>query len=1026
MPQPISLARLFTGGLNRGVGVHALDDTSSPDTTDGRIYGKKVGSFGPRLGRTRISTSTNPILGLGMLAAPFGRYKITATNDGTWLAEAVAWAGVTPGTPLINVTNLALTSNVVTLTSVRHGFTVGQTITVALASGPSGYADVNGSYVIASVATDTFTYALTHANIGSAAATGTVTSGAVFGMNGTFQVRFIQYRNRVYAYNGRDRMRVFDGNRWRLAGIVGGIDYPQITPTVSYGGGTSFNVITAAHNGTTTATLTTASAHGLSVGQYITVDINDNDFDGSFAVATTPSATTLTVEFSHASVTAKTVTGTITTPSSSGIVVDTMAQSGTTVTIVTTTSHNLVTGAMVYFATTITTNGSSGFIGEPYFPTTPVAITVTNATTFTFTAISSATIPTSDFDGSYWTSSGGHSGIVVKAGGAATTITGTYYYCIVAANSNHVDPTGRMKEGIPSAASVAASPTDQSVIVGSIPATHDDPQVDRWNIYRTTNGGYDSGVSNEQNDFFYLGYVPIGTTTYTDTTNDSTGWYLSATNFKRMRFNANIPVTTEIAAIFGNRLFTARFTPISSSTVTVTNNSTTVTLASGPWPDGVRGAWFRKNGDDKAYRIAARPTATTITLVSAYEGLTAAGASYSIYRDKGEVYFSEMHTPESFGPDTEGLRNKRLIPGEQDITGLMPFSDHLLVFTVNQIWVIEGKGVNAWDVRLRPEPYSHDLGAVSQDSIVRVDNEVHFMSLSGPARMTTGEPELYGIQLNTDWLTSLTSIETDLACAGTDGDNIWYSVPSAAGQTMNSKTYRYDREFNAWSEETEVCPLRYVRQDGTSRQLDMLFYIQGVSIFRPNYGTVDGVSAALSGTATSGGSTALVDSGAAFPTTNGGLVECWVRIYTSAGVLRATRRIISNTSTQVNWSSDATLPGSGTSVATNIGDTYEIGNVVWRWETRTFEIPGRKNHVFAGHITMDVVDSTKSVLKRDIVDGTVTPAVSAAPHTYTASERAIKTEANRANRDYAMRLESRNGAIIRHCEIDGVQENDTQ
>jgi hypothetical protein len=75
---------------------------------------------------------------------------------------------------------------------------------------------------------------------------------------------------------------------------------------------------------------------------------------------------------------------------------------------------------------------------------------------------------------------------------------------------------------------------------------------------------------------------------------------------------------------------------------------------------------------------------------------------------------------------------------------------------------------------------------------------------------------------------------------------------------------------------------------------------------------------------------------------------------------------------------------------------------------------------------MDVVDSTKSVLKRDIVDGTVTPAVSAAPHTYTASERAIKTEANRANRDYAMRLESRNGAIIRHCEIDGVQENDTQ
>ncbi len=293
-----------------------------------------------------------------------------------------------------------------------------------------------------------------------------------------------------------------------------------------------------------------------------------------------------------------------------------------------------------------------------------------------------------------------------------------------------------------------------------------------------------------------------------------------------------------------------------------------------------------------------------------------------------------------------------------------------------------------------------------------------------------------------------------------------------------------------------------MRQDGTSGQLDVLFYIQGVGIFRPAYGTLDIVSAAIgpkqagtsSGTSTTtydirravtqaaiasqvatltstahgfsigdnvtialsdtdyngdatitavttntfsfdlnntdrsasvtGTAVRAVD---AFPTSNGGLVECWVRFYNSAGGFYAARRITSNTAYVLTWVNTSTLPqytAGNITVAASM--TYEIGNVGWRWETRTFEIPGRKNHVFAGHITMDVVDSTKSVLKRDIVDGTVTPAASAAPHTYTASERAVKTQADRAGRDYAQRLESRNGAIIRHVEIDGIAESDTQ
>ena len=79
-------------------------------------------------------------------------------------------AGVTPST---SITNVALTSNVVTITTaVAHGLGTGQIVTVAAVTNTG----VNGTYTIASVpSTTTFTYALTASNITSVADTGTVT-----------------------------------------------------------------------------------------------------------------------------------------------------------------------------------------------------------------------------------------------------------------------------------------------------------------------------------------------------------------------------------------------------------------------------------------------------------------------------------------------------------------------------------------------------------------------------------------------------------------------------------------------------------------------------------------------------------------------------------------------------------------------------------------------------------------------------------------------------------------------------------
>lgn len=72
------------------------------------------------------------------------------------------------------ITNKALTSNVATLgTAAPHGFGVAQTVVVTGVD-----STFNGSFTITAVTPATFSYAKTHADVASAAATGVATTGA--------------------------------------------------------------------------------------------------------------------------------------------------------------------------------------------------------------------------------------------------------------------------------------------------------------------------------------------------------------------------------------------------------------------------------------------------------------------------------------------------------------------------------------------------------------------------------------------------------------------------------------------------------------------------------------------------------------------------------------------------------------------------------------------------------------------------------------------------------------------------------
>ena len=108
-----------------------------------------------------------------------------------------------------NISNVARTTNVVTITtSTAHGYTVGDSVTVAAVTNTG----VNGTFTIASTPlTTTFTYAQTGTDITSVADTGK-TSIPAYNTSGDLRWRFTQFGETLIAANGESKLQGFNLN----------------------------------------------------------------------------------------------------------------------------------------------------------------------------------------------------------------------------------------------------------------------------------------------------------------------------------------------------------------------------------------------------------------------------------------------------------------------------------------------------------------------------------------------------------------------------------------------------------------------------------------------------------------------------------------------------------------------------------------------------------------------------------------------------------------------------------------------
>lgn len=1011
----VPLANNFAG-LDRMTSGQNLPESRSSDTTDARSAGLRMGALGPRNGRMPLQRLTDSLkfLGQGSYNGIGARYQISALT-----AESFTGTYNPVADGMLRVTNMPWP---------------GLPATVAL---PADFTT----------------------------------------WDGVARTRFLQYKQRYYAFNGRNRMRDFDGTAWQFAGIT----KPVFTP-----GGTASapapvtDILSAVLSGTV-VTVTTTDAHGYSAGDSVIIDVADQNLNGTFVIENVPTTTTFTyqiptsvaigiqsavitaverasqlttitapnhgfplhawVDFVVAAPPGFTFSGevfatdvnTITTYCSvhdavvsgdvSTVAVDapslaTVRASGPTghvassaltvtsdvVTVTTPTAHGLKPGQYVSC-----TNFGNG--GHPdLIAGVNVIASVPSSTTFTFAYLTDdisapGTGPGYQFD-------------VYSVGKSTPVIgsTGVYRYFVTACNSTHLDVQGRAIESIPSEMSDALGVANQTLAIANIPATHEDPQVDTWNVYRNKAGVYDSDIDTDQQDFFFIGSVPIGTTTFTDNVQDD-----ALTGAYRLRFDQNIPPTFKYGAIYGDRMFGVGFDPITNGLATVNATPTLIDFSDvmgGTYPanipDGARGAWFRVDGDVKQYRIDKVISGTQIQLDRAYVGALA-DAIFTIYRYPWEIYFSEFQDVEAWGPDGEGLRFMIGVPGYQEVTGLMEWQGTLLVFTHDQIYSITGKGPNLTDVRMLPDPLFNGLGAVAHDAICRVENDVHFLSSRGPAALTgSAAPQLIGVRLNTDWLDTLVNGELAFACMGTDDRDVYVSVP-VHGDTVPlcRKTYRYERYTDSWWEETGLQPLCYIRGDKSNGQINVLTVLTasangvvGLEL-RLNSGDFD-IVGSQGGAFASHDSQSVTFTNPIFTTPVDGAM---LRLYRggATGVLVAMREVTGHSTTQLFWA-DA---------VTDDFDFAVMGNIPWTWLTKTIEVPGRLNSLDKLHVTFDVKDGTR-LIKTDVVDGVENQnALSVL-----LNAKAYPFDVSKVSRDYACRLESRNGAVIRHVMAEGNAEAD--
>jgi hypothetical protein len=450
----------ITGGYELGVSKYGFDYPW--DFSTYLPSGNSAGFAGPTLAptldqvvtdgpRTTISSATRGgTAPVAIAASPGGAVRAanvvtitTTAAHGRAIGDSVVLDGVTAvGSTAISAA--ARAANVVTITTATaHGLAAGNIVTVAGVTGVL-LTTFNGTFPVVSVAGNTFTYNQTAPND-----TGTVgsTSKLTTSFNGTFTITGV---TPPYTFTYLQPSTLATGND--TGGAATG------TTATCYGLGAQMAITTAAR-ASNVVTITTAAAHGLAIGQVVSVAgvtaagatnfNNGAQNPAGWTIVLVPSAT----KFTYAQVAAN----------DTGAGGSCRLQNNI-VTVSTTAAHNLGVNDAITVAS-VTAAGGTSFNGG-----------------FTVASVLSPTCFTYEQTAANDTGSGGN----VQPTFAASLAAGTYFYAIAFQGSTGGVPNPTM---ITSASPIAkltipVSPGGARIRIRNLETSPSSLCADRW-IYRS-------------------------------------------------------------------------------------------------------------------------------------------------------------------------------------------------------------------------------------------------------------------------------------------------------------------------------------------------------------------------------------------------------------------------------------------------------------------------------------------------------------------------------------------------------------
>lgn len=517
----------------------------------------------------------------------------------------------------------------------------------------------------------------------------------------------------------------------------------------------------------------------------------------------------------------------------------------------------------------------------------------------------------------------------------AGVLTGTYYYYVAFLNSL----TGEYSGLSPlSAALTAAANTIRVTKV----STTTDTQVDKWRVFRNTNG--------ETDTFYFVTDVPIGTAFVDDNNSDITVG-AAAVMQDRTRIDSKYPF---IASCKGRTLgYGSRIETV----------GTIATTSGGPGIVGT-GTYFRQSHVGQRIRIGSEAVYYTIlsvtnstnaTLATNYVGTSAGGKTFRIYPVRmSDICWSSPSSSEGFAiADSAGV-----FPNDGDVpTGLHVINSAVVPFKLAHAYRFTYDGAD-------PNPLTgtgqislalSNRGLIRHECCAVVGTTGYCLDTQGVYAFDGATQAVPIDQAIRRYFQPDTGISTAETVNRAYGATTWHGIPEpksnsvwwflTTGSDTKPKTaIAYEIERQRWL--THSFPMALtascLERDANGEVRAWVGDENGCLWCLAGIRGLEGAasSGTLSGSPTAATASTLTDGSAAFQTTNGGLVGVPVTIISGTGSGQV-RIIQSNTATALTLSTNWATNPDTTSV-------YRVGYIdsrfrhVWMTLDRSKQLDARR------------------------------------------------------------------------------------